>query len=115
MSVRDNRLDTSDDDGDLPRDWPERVMGSLLSRSPRLSRWSQWLHGPGKETSLPHPIPWLQLTFTFQKRTRTFPVERVAIRATRRFTSPYLLAILTVLYIISLTFFARAQVRRHSV
>ncbi|KAF9518262.1 hypothetical protein BS47DRAFT_1422829 [Hydnum rufescens UP504] len=84
-------------------------MESLFSRSPRLSRWLQWLRGPGKEAALPHPIPWLQITLTFQNRTQSFPLEHLIIRATRRFTSPVLLAILTIVYIISLAFFARAQ------
>jgi hypothetical protein len=89
----------------------DNFMGSLFSRSPSLSRCLQWLRGPGKEVSLPHPIPWLQISLTFQNRTQSFPLEHLIIRATRRFTSPVLLAILIITYIISLAFFARAQVR----
>lgn len=110
-----NKYTTDDDAADTSQTsssaTTSHILKQLASKSPtRLLQFFRWLQGPGRYSPLPRPKPWLHLTLTFQNRVRTYALEPIVIRATRHFTSPILLGILMVAYIISLSFFARAQV-----
>ena len=55
------------------------------------------------------PIPFLHLTWHFNHRTWSLPLEPAWIRFTRSFTHPLLFILVVVGYIIGLAFFTRAQ------
>jgi hypothetical protein len=57
----------------------------------------------------PAPTPFLSLTFHFNHRTWSLPLEPAWIRFTSFFTHPSLFVLFVIGYLIGLTFFTRAQ------
>jgi hypothetical protein len=55
------------------------------------------------------PLPFLGRTYTIKGRQFTIAIESAIIRSTRPLTAPWLLVLLVVAYIISFSFFVRAQ------
>ncbi|KII93796.1 hypothetical protein PLICRDRAFT_171503 [Plicaturopsis crispa FD-325 SS-3] len=72
-------------------------------------RCVEWVKGPRPKVDLPAPVPWLNFTLHTGRRTISVPLEPALIRITQPFTSPWLLTLLVVGYIIGLAFFSRAQ------
>lgn len=76
--------------------WPARLKTTITSHTPRpILRLATWLNGPGVETPLP-PLKSLLLRIRVGA-----DLEARLIHSTHHLTSPYLLAILIPIYIIS--------------
>jgi hypothetical protein len=79
---------------ELPSSPASKAREQLLARTPHfVFRFWHWLNGSGKETPLVPLKSWV--------RFRGIAFESALMRKTRRITSPYLLAALIPVYIIS--------------
>ncbi|KAJ8594851.1 hypothetical protein M405DRAFT_760088 [Rhizopogon salebrosus TDB-379] len=90
-----------------------RLAASVQTRSPRLyyaaTRIVTYIRGPRPKVNLPDPVPSLGRTYTIRGRQFTIAIEPAIIRFTHSLTAPWLLVLLAAAYIISFSFFVRAQ------
>lgn len=88
--------------------WATRFERWLDSHAKARKMWL-YIRGPRPKVDLPSPTPFLNFTVYLGRRSWTVALEPTLTRATRRFTSPWLFAILAAAYIVGLAFFSRAQ------
>ncbi|KDQ63414.1 hypothetical protein JAAARDRAFT_29445 [Jaapia argillacea MUCL 33604] len=93
--------------------WYIRIDRTLASSFPgfhtRAERIVNYLRGPRPKIDLEDPTPFLNINLNKGPLKISLPLESTLIRATRPLTSPFLLCILVVGYIIAFAFFSRAQ------
>ncbi|KAJ7225662.1 hypothetical protein GGX14DRAFT_556422 [Mycena pura] len=90
------------------RNWSTRIQQST-SHYPRIAKALHWFRGPRPKVDLPDPKPLLDIDLHIRGRRIVIPIETAFLRHTRFVPNNWLLLILSVGYIVSLAFFARAQ------
>jgi len=86
-----------------------RLRLNLGLEHPRVKKLIGYIRGPRPKQELPAPKPLLDRTYSVNGRSYTLSVETAVIKLTHRLTTPWLLVLLTIGYIIGFAFFSRAQ------
>ncbi|KAF8898891.1 hypothetical protein BD779DRAFT_1486077 [Infundibulicybe gibba] len=93
----------------LPLPSPPQLASPPPPRYPRIRRLLLYIRGPRPKISLSDPVPLLDIDTTIRGRHIHLPIESTFLRYTRPLTRPWLFVVLVAAYIVSFTFFSRAQ------